>query len=152
MIKEHYKHCINPPTPEETERWQEVKFYLYMRLILEKYEVPQHAVLFAHLFCIDDRYSRKLDTLAQKIIGCDPTVIPSNKEIIILAYKHHVSVMKIRELVHTTQNKIYKYVDSWNNDEWYHPLFDDETHELIKTFNKNVEEFNKLLDLGGNAI
>ena len=152
MIKEHYKHGIEPPTQDETARWQEIKFYIYMKMILNKYELPQHAILFAHLFCIEDKFDKKLDAVAQKIIGNDPTVIPSRKEIIILAYKHHVSVMKIRSITQKTQLYIYNVIDNWNRDEWYHPLFDEDTQHLIKVFNDNVESFSKMIDLGGNAI
>lgn len=153
MIKEHYKHGISKPSADETARWQELKFYIYMKMIMEKYKLPQHAVLFAHLFCIEDKYDRKLDALAQKIIGQDPTIVPSEKEMVIIAYKHHVSVMKIRAITHCTQAKIYYIVDNWNDsDEWYHPLCDEETREMIKIFNTNVEEFSKMINLGGNAI
>ena len=109
-------------------------------------------MLFAHLFCIEDKYDKKLDALAQRIIGEDPTVVPTEQELIILAYKHHVSVMKIRAITHCTQAKIYYIVDKWDDSEWYHPLFDEETHKMIQIFNSNVESFSKMINLGGNAI
>lgn len=152
MIKEHYKHTISEPTPEETERWQEIKFYIYFKMILEKYRTPQHAILFAHLFCIEDQYDRKLDALAQKIINEDPRTIPTEKELIILSYKHHVSVMKIRSITHTTQQRIYNIVDAWCDEEWYHALYDEDTRRMINIFNKNVEAFSDMIKLGGNAV
>ncbi len=148
-MKEHYKHTISKPTEDETARWKEIKFYIYMRMILETYELPQHAILFAHLFCIEDKYDKKLDALAQQIIGMAPNVIPSKKEIIVLAYKHNVPVMKIRSIVHTTQQYIYNIIDNWDNDEWYHPIHDAETDRLIDIFNNNVEHFGAMIKLGG---
>lgn len=151
MYTEHYKHKVKPPTEEETMRWQEIKFYIYMRRILARYELPQHAILFAHLFCVEDKYEKKLDALAQKIIGCDPTVIPSKKEMIIIMYKHNVPVNNIRTIVQVTQPYLYNVIDNYKEDEWYHPMFDDDTRELINIFNSNVEDFAKLTKIGGKS-
>lgn len=151
MAKQN-KHYLGAPLDEERLRYEEVKFYLYIKQILKLITTPQVAMQTINAVAKTKQTHYILEPVIQKILCNDFSVVPTKEESAVLMYKHQVTVRLIMETLQIQQEELYSYIDKQRRDPInIHRKLNEERLDAVKVFNSNIEQLGLFFRIGGKV-